>query len=64
MQFPNGRYWWMSTNPDTFKTWSLFDMKEGRANGCYWLMKTIKGITEEPRKLFVQSVKEIIFLAT
>ena len=43
MQFPNGRYWWMSTNPDTFKTWSLFDMKEGRANGCYWLMKNDQG---------------------
>lgn len=43
MQFPNGRYWWMSTNPDTFKTWSLFDMKEGGANGGYWLMKNDKG---------------------
>ena len=43
MQFPNGRYWWMSTNPDTFKTWSLLDMKEGRANGCYWLMKNDQG---------------------
>ena len=43
MQFPNGRYWWMSTNPDTFRTWSLFDMKKRRAKDCIVLMKNNKG---------------------
>ena len=43
MKFPNGRYWWMSTNPDTYKGWSLFEMGEGKANEGCWLQKNDKG---------------------
>ena len=34
--FPNGRYWWLSSNPDTFTSWSLLEMKKGKAGECCW----------------------------
>ena len=41
MQFPKGRYWWMVSNPDTFTTWSLLDMKNGEEGG--WNLHGRKG---------------------
>jgi hypothetical protein len=32
-QFPEGRYWWMVSNPDSYKDWCLLDMSVGEEGG-------------------------------
>ncbi len=41
MQFPEGRYWWMVSNPDTFKTWCLRDITKKEV--CTWSLYNDKG---------------------
>ena len=41
MQFPEGRYWWMVSNPDTFKSWCLRDMT--KEEECTWSLYNDKG---------------------
>ena len=40
-QFPEGRYWWMVSNPDTFKKWCLLDMPVGEEGG--WNQRSDNG---------------------
>ena len=43
MQFPNGRYWWMTTNPDTYEDWSLFEMAKGKSGEGACTLKNRNG---------------------